>query len=1213
MAILFGLSLLAALTLGLVLAAGPARATCHFSEDCLPEDPPPSISANSASVTVPEGQTAANSGTYADFGFGAGEVAITASVGSVSKTGTSSGDWSWSYSTSDGPAQSASVTITATDAGSQTDSITFPLTVNNVAPTATFNAPFTSFAGKSFVVSLTNPSDPSSADRGSLTYAFDCGSGSFGAPSPSSTASCPAGAGPSKTVRGRITDKDGGVNEYSRAVTVNPAPPSYLNGKIAFSSFRPNSEIFTMNANGSDQIQLTDTSGDNLGPAFSPDGTRIAFSSTRTFAEDIYVMNANGSGQTRLTTDPASAPAFDEDPAFSPDGSKIVFSRDPDNGTQDSEIWVMNADGTGQTQLTNTSGINMHPVFSPNGSQIAFVSTRGDFTPEVYVMNADGSGQTQLTNSPGSMGTYNPAFSPDGSKIAFGGGYAGVYVLNADGSGVTSLAGSTAFDDYPAFSPDGSKIAFSSRRDDASNPGGDDEIYVMNANGSGTTNLTNVPDTDFNPSWGGAGDTTPPDTSITGGPTEGQPVASNSVSFSFQSTEPTSAAFECKLDSGAFGPCTSPKTYNSLADGQYTFQVRAIDLSGNVDASPATRTWTVDTTRPTITGITPPDGTSGILEGTNVTATFSEAMNTGTLNGTTFTLTKQGAPSPVAATYSYDAATKTATLNPNADLDSLASYTVLVKSGSGGVKDLAGNSLLQDRTWSFRTGDTRPPAVSLTSPGDGDIVGGMVQLAANATDNGVIARVEFIVNGSVVDSDTAAPYAVNWNSTGVANGSTARISARAIDTASNQTTSAERTVTVDNAAPAPPVINSPADNSSNNTGNVTVSGTAEANSTVELFDGTTSRGTTLANGSGAWSKALTGVADGTHTYTAKARDGVGNTSGVSNSRTVVVDTTAPTVTNVTPAEDATNVAVTDNVTATFSEAMGAGSLTGATFTLRGQGAASDVTATVDYDATNKKATLDPAGSLDENTLYTATVKGGAGGAKDSAGNPLAQDRVWSFRTVDTIAPTGTVVINDDAATTTNAAVSLTLNATDTSPGSDNIQMRLSNDSATWTDWRQYNTSENWNLGGGDGDKTVYVEYRDVAGNKAQANDSIKLDTGDPKVQTWGPKRTKATTKSKPTVTFSEPMNEASVEASAGGKPTTFILKKGTTEIPATVDYTESGTTFKAILTPTKPLKRGAKYTATVTTAATDAVGNALDQDPTTAGDQAKVWKFTVKP
>src|SRR5829696_6542765 len=120
---------------------------------------------------------------------------------------------------------------------------------------------------------------------------------------------------------------------------------------------------------------------------------------------------------------------------------------------------------------------------------------------------------------------------------------------------------------------------------------------------------------------------------------------------------------------------------------------------------------------------------------------------------------------------------------------------------------------------------------------------------------------------------------------------------RATDAAGNtDATPASQTWTVDTIAPDAPEISSPADNSSNNDGNVTVSGTAASGSTVELFDGATSKGTTQADAGGSWSKALSGVSDGSHTYTAKATDAAGNTSAASNSRTVVVqtvDTTAP--------------------------------------------------------------------------------------------------------------------------------------------------------------------------------------------------------------------------------------------------------------------------------------------------------------------------------
>jgi hypothetical protein len=244
-----------------------------------------------------------------------------------------------------------------------------------------------------------------------------------------------------------------------------------------------------MNADGSNQINLTNSRTEE-GPAFSPDGSKIAFVSSRNGNFEIYVMNADGSGQTRLTNNPAN----DIDPSFSPDGSKIAFVSRRDGNF---EIYVMNADGSGQTRLTNNPGFDSAPSFSPDGSKIAFLSNR-DGNLEIYVMNADGSGQTRLTNN--TVNDEEPAFSPDGSKIAFLSNRDGnfeIYVMNADGSNQINLTNNTADDLNPAFSPDGSKIAFASYRD-----GGDLEVYVMNADGSGQTRLTNNPGFDHEPSWG---------------------------------------------------------------------------------------------------------------------------------------------------------------------------------------------------------------------------------------------------------------------------------------------------------------------------------------------------------------------------------------------------------------------------------------------------------------------------------------------------------------------------------------------------------------------------------------------------------------------------------------------------------------------------------------------------------------------------------------
>ena len=208
--------------------------------------------------------------------------------------------------------------------------------------------------------------------------------------------------------------------------------------------------------------------------------------------------------------------------------------------------------------------------------------------------------------------------------------------------------------------------------------------------------------------------------------------------------------------------------------------------------------------------------------------------------------------------------------------------------------------------------------------------------------------------------------------------------------------------TEDTTLPSAPIITSPSNNSYDTDGNFTVSGTAEANSTVELFDGTTSKGTTTASSSGNWSKTLTGVSEGSHTYTAKATDAAGNTSNASTAVTVTVDKTVPTVSSVTPLAGAIGAAVSASITATFSEDMDAATLTepnNPTFTLKAPDGSS-VTAAVSYDAATKRATLDPGSNLASNTTYTATIKGGSTGVKDLAGNAIEQDYSWTFTTVN---------------------------------------------------------------------------------------------------------------------------------------------------------------------------------------------------------------------
>lgn len=275
-----------------------------------------------------------------------------------------------------------------------------------------------------------------------------------------------------------------------------------FNGLIAFSTNRngPPGEIYVMNPDGSNQRNLTNSPASETRPAFSPDGTKLLF--VRDF-KAILVMNPDGSGQTMVvdgaTAGFSSITAF---PDWSPDGKKIVFNAIVKDSKNGADIYVVNADGTGLTQLTTDPANDSSPSWSPDGTKIAFSSLRnpvqGDVNYEIYVMNADGSNQTRVTNN--TQFDDSPAWSPDGKRIAFTSRRDGnfeVYVMNADGSNQTRLTNNPEQDSDAKWSPDGTKIVFMSSRD-----GSFGEIYSMNVDGSGPVNLTNNKNSfDMDPSW----------------------------------------------------------------------------------------------------------------------------------------------------------------------------------------------------------------------------------------------------------------------------------------------------------------------------------------------------------------------------------------------------------------------------------------------------------------------------------------------------------------------------------------------------------------------------------------------------------------------------------------------------------------------------------------------------------------------------------------
>ena len=180
---------------------------------------------------------------------------------------------------------------------------------------------------------------------------------------------------------------------------------------------------------------------------------------------DIYTMNADGLGRSRLP------PISQFWTRLSPNGSKIAFMSSRDG---DENIYIMDSNGANQIRITPNTSNETHPVWSPDGLKIAFRSDR-DGNYEIYTMNADGTGQTRLTNNLWRSDMY-AAWSPDGLKMAFMSDRNGdqeIFTMNPDGSGQTRLTNHPARDQEPAWSIDGSRIAFISNRD------GNDEIYMM--------------------------------------------------------------------------------------------------------------------------------------------------------------------------------------------------------------------------------------------------------------------------------------------------------------------------------------------------------------------------------------------------------------------------------------------------------------------------------------------------------------------------------------------------------------------------------------------------------------------------------------------------------------------------------------------------------------------------------------------------------------
>ncbi len=175
--------------------------------------------------------------------------------------------------------------------------------------------------------------------------------------------------------------------------TALPTPVGGGSGRIAFVSDAPgNLDIFLMDIANGKTSTLTNSSAADNSPTWSPNGSQIAFDSDPD-GQVIFVMNVYESTGPRRVTDYSE----DSNPAWSPDGQKIAFVSQRDGNP---EIYVMNADGSGQTNLTNNAAFDADPTWSPDSNQIAFASDRDGGGFQIYVMNADGTGQTRTHRLP---------------------------------------------------------------------------------------------------------------------------------------------------------------------------------------------------------------------------------------------------------------------------------------------------------------------------------------------------------------------------------------------------------------------------------------------------------------------------------------------------------------------------------------------------------------------------------------------------------------------------------------------------------------------------------------------------------------------------------------------------------------------------------------------------------------------------------------------
>ena len=563
---------------------------------------------------------------------------------------------------------------------------------------------------------------------------------------------------------------------------------------------------------------------------------------------------------------------------------------------------------------------------------------------------------------------------------------------------------------------------------------GPNGVYKYGASGFPTAsfNASNYwVDVVFNPTV--ASDTTPP-TVIGVSPASGATgVATGTTvtatfSEAMDATTIATSTVDLRDPSGAVVPAAvtydSPSLTATLTPGvllapstTYTARVKGgatgvKDLAANPMTIDFTWSFTTAaapppaTTPPTVTAVSPASGATGVATGTTVTATFSKAMDATTISATTFVLL-DAASTLVFASVSYDGTARTATLTPRAALAAGATYTATVSGGPAGVKDLAGNPMTSNFTWSFTTAAPVPSACPCTIwPGTATPA-----TPAEADPNAVEVGVKF--RSDVSGYITALRFYKGSTNTGIHVGNlwTATGTLLASVTFISETASGWQQATLSS-----PVLIS-----------AKTTYVASYHTNVGHYAATAPYFATAGVDSPPLHALQIGVdgPNGVYAYGPSAFPTSTFNAGnywvdVVFNTTATADTTPPTVTTVSPKSGAIGVVTGTVVTATFSKEMNASTIGTGTFELRDP-SNTVVPSTMAYNFAARSAILVPAALLVPSTTYTARVKGGSSGVKDISGNALAADVTWSFTTamLPTQGPGGPILV---VTTSTNPSI-----------------------------------------------------------------------------------------------------------------------------------------------------------------------------------------------